>query len=973
MTGAGDYIAAIYDNTTNMSYTADNNVTSLYDYICAYDSFANPPNTTYCAQFDRICSGRKDNRDSTNCHCMYRTDRHFCELSCNYTEYNDTTCMGCESIVHKYNQPSISLALDFFNNRIFITIKSFLKLAPVETDNIMYCFTDAQQSPHDITYRYNCNNDSTKCPHTYNDSYSTIHYTIQPIDNSIGHYWCKGFDYQYLDELTSGTIIAEGTGTEESFTMNVTIEEDVRQFPLTIHEQYGELLDNITRETALIAQVRFLNLWERNYTSNTTTIAYRLYLNQTNNMTYVLDTISSVFDSASINVSLTPSYCLPDTTDIDNTTLHWEKTLLGVSTIPTELCLTSDSQPVTRTCVGEYLYGTYWSGVSASCSDNNGTDSTGDLHNLTYASTPADAKLQQLKSLITSDHISIDVHFMARIFDDVSRSSDNDTTRSSDTLKLSELVEVVSDIMEMNRDVLRQSQSLLNSTDMLLYSLDLALGDHVLNGTDCVQIQSKNVYVQISNISSNVTGLALYESGGTVELRNMTTKDNLDNLDKNNLQIAAFVTETQLQQARRLNYPDAKLVIKLFRFDSIFNDGSNPTVSGYLAGVHITGFEIPFVYDYIRVLVKPDRKYRADKTCYHYQYGRDGLWYNTRGRWKRYNASLPTGDFSLCKYDRFASFAILIGMESSLVLSIVTAVGCALSILGNLAVVVTAVVYRSWREKSGTKILLNFVLTNLVQNVVLSVSSAVDSYQELELCVTVGALLHYSVCSQFTWMAFIGYLQYMRYVRVFYTIETRFLLVASLVAWLLPLIPVVAVLTVDYSDYQQDEFCYLNNEPLYYGVFLPLALTITTNIIIFVIILVNIYKKNDPLVPRDTTAWLNLRLAIIMFFLLGLYWVFGISARFLDSIALDYFFCLSASLQGFVVFVYFIIFNKMTKNFWWRQLKISEMLTSMQIWLQQKRRMGKVKIDTGIRKSIKLKIVKSLGRYKKRNGLEKLA
>lgn len=961
-------VVATYNESilSNFSYTLTN---KTFDYLCAYDSLDLDQKNNYCYLYNQICS--KDSKNTTtNCHCRNKKKIHFCEYSCNNSSIqNETTCGNCESIFTVYKSPKINLYFNFITKSITMQIESYLKLIPVNNNIIVYCFTDAKHTEHDVTYRYENTNTRTVLK-----EYKTIIFELDPIEKSLGHYWCIGFPFDIngkIKELKSNIIIAEKKNYKESFTLNVTVFEEKRTYPLIIHEETLENISKIINESnpELIQQINFLKLYKRNEKKSTVKIGYRLYFDNTNQtMQEVLTEISTIFnqtDNSTIqSFNVRPSYCLKSTTYNNNMNLTWEDTLLGATTIPNELCLKNDSKPVTRKCIGEYLYGTYWEEVKGTCVNNSGilfgSPNTVELHNISRNNDDPYNNLQKVNNILHNEHnkITIDAHFVAKIFESVT------LCQNLTFENLTFVVEVASNIMELSRNVLKDAQNFLNSTDIILYSLDKIFGRYNLtDGNGYQHITSKNINVQISH-NATITGAAFYEENGNVRIEPIRLPNELD-LTDTNLKLVAYLTNKTIKKIKK----DSQLVITAFRQDALFNNEENVTTTGYSTSIHLSQNGEQYWTDEPIIKIRPTRKYRAELRCDYWNYGRDQLWFNQKGKWEHPKTDpCPLNELCPCLFRVKNPLGILVGNEDDIILSIVTVVGCTLSALGSLAVIVTAIVYKQWREKSGTKILVNFVLTNLLQNVTLGVSSGIDSYKEIITCEIVGATLHYAICSQFTWMLVIGYLQYLRYVEVFYVVHDTFVIKSSIVAWILPIVPVITVLQLNEQWYLQDNFCYLHDKPLLYGIYIPVSFTLGVNFIIFVTIITNItcYRKNDPNRLRDNISWLNLRLVILLFFLLGLYWVFGVAARFTQFIALDYFFCISASLQGLIVFLYFIVFNKMTRNFWLKQLRRAEMITTMQLWLQQRKKIGKVRLDNGRTKSVKIRIMESLAASKKR-------
>jgi hypothetical protein len=109
--------------------------------------------------------------------------------------------------------------------------------------------------------------------------------------------------------------------------------------------------------------------------------------------------------------------------------------------------------------------------------------------------------------------------------------------------------------------------------------------------------------------------------------------------------------------------------------------------------------------------------------------------------------------------------------------------------------------------------------------------------------------------------------------------------------------------------------CFLSSEASVVGLWVPVATIITTNVVIFIYILYSVFHKKTDSSDGGTDGlkhqW---RLVIMLFFMLGITWAFGLFSQLQLGIVFDYSFAITSSLQGFVMFVYFIVFNKKTRN-----------------------------------------------------------
>ncbi|PSN54271.1 hypothetical protein C0J52_08615 [Blattella germanica] len=304
-------------------------------------------------------------------------------------------------------------------------------------------------------------------------------------------------------------------------------------------------------------------------------------------------------------------------------------------------------------------------------------------------------------------------------------------------------------------------------------------------------------------------------------------------------------------------------------------------------------------------------------------------------------------------------------------LDIITLLGCSLSLIGIIGIIITAIVFRSWRQKPGTKVLLQLSLALGLQMILFILTSAdvvnstytaynkhcdgyrpprnmdgtpafyisdqsedyfYDSVSGQHLCkeskvnriscVIMGALLHYFVLSAFAWMLITALLQFFRYVKVLgVTRPPRFFIKAMLFGWGVPLIPVVLVLTISSESYTpplEDStlLCYPSGIPLYVGVLLPIGLIVSTNLVVYVMIIYNIMKipeRKDSCEGGSSLVFQQVRLGIVLFFLLGLSWIFGLIGALGAGVVFSYLFCIIATLQGFVLFIFFVICDPTTR------------------------------------------------------------
>lgn len=324
-------------------------------------------------------------------------------------------------------------------------------------------------------------------------------------------------------------------------------------------------------------------------------------------------------------------------------------------------------------------------------------------------------------------------------------------------------------------------------------------------------------------------------------------------------------------------------------------------------------------------------------------------------------------------------------------LDIISLVGCSLSLFGVLGIAITATVFKSWRQKPGTKVLLQLSLALGIQMVIFILSSAdivqsgyekhpeectpkpfdlqyhiegdtpvedniqkpldtdlfndkisdssydvavttmntvepdCPTFEQTITCTIIGALLHYSILAAFAWMLITALLQFFRYVRVLgATRPPRFFLKAMIFGWVVPVVPVLLVLILAPSSYippspESTILCYPSGLPLYFSILLPIGLIVATNLVVYVMIICSIAKisnRRDRSEGSPTLVLQQLRLGFVLFFLLGLSWLFGMMAALGAGLVFSYLFCVSGTVQGFVLFLFFVVCDPSTRNLW---------------------------------------------------------
>nr|XP_016939533.2 adhesion G-protein coupled receptor G7 [Drosophila suzukii] len=458
-----------------------------------------------------------------------------------------------------------------------------------------------------------------------------------------------------------------------------------------------------------------------------------------------------------------------------------------------------------------------------------------------------------------------------------------------------------------------------------------------------------------------ITGIAIFSgpaenrrtSASGFWYRFLRFSEDLDKIKReSDLETAAFLPENlwRVVKSRGASY----LIFKVYAHDALFVETSlqrsrrprSKVISISIPGLKDNSLSLPLPF-----LLRNENLRDPDTKALSFGSG-CGFWnYRT---WATEGVSTSTSSDLLkdpiieCHTYHLTQFAFLVGGSyrtndlgeevlitpiNEKVLDIISIVGCSLSLLGILGIFLTAALFKSWRSQASTKVLLHLCLAMCLQMVLFVFLNTDDISETLVVngdtvrCVALGAAMQYSILVLFSWMLIIAFLQFQRYVTVI-GIERprRYILKAALVAWSLPLVPTLLVALIDPDSYLPSAaqlstdtgICYPSGYGLIFGVVLPVTMITVSNLVIFVYVFYSISHSLNQTIHKSEKKMIakQIKLSIMLFFLLGLTWIFGIFAFMQAGVAFSYLFCITATMQGFVMFVYFVLLDSANRRLW---------------------------------------------------------
>ncbi|CAL1279568.1 unnamed protein product, partial [Larinioides sclopetarius] len=208
------------------------------------------------------------------------------------------------------------------------------------------------------------------------------------------------------------------------------------------------------------------------------------------------------------------------------------------------------------------------------------------------------------------------------------------------------------------------------------------------------------------------------------------------------------------------------------------------------------------------------------------------------------NSILINSTHVRCFCNHLTSFAVVMRLnpEPKLtkihekLLSVITYIGCCLSILGLGIIILTFLLFKKWRSDVRHKVLFNFSLA--LVSFLLIFLIGIEKTEWNYGCLVIAVLLHFFMLASFTWMLVEAFIHYLKLVKVIGTYIPNLMQKAMLFAWGLPLLMVIIILAVNPNLYfGEHQHCWLSDRVFYFAVAAPVVLMLLINYVTFMIIL----------------------------------------------------------------------------------------------------------------------------------------
>ncbi|XP_072178844.1 adhesion G-protein coupled receptor G6-like [Diadema setosum] len=305
-----------------------------------------------------------------------------------------------------------------------------------------------------------------------------------------------------------------------------------------------------------------------------------------------------------------------------------------------------------------------------------------------------------------------------------------------------------------------------------------------------------------------------------------------------------------------------------------------------------------------------------------------------------------------CECDHLTNFALLMdlyGVTSSYddghqrALSIISYVGCGLSIIGLTLTFISYMMIRTvkmatnkkrqLRSDRRTRVLLNLLVALLLMNVFFIVDAAIsESGNPGDVpCKLLGALLHFGLLTAVAWMGLEAWHMYLALVKVFDSYRSHLMKKMGAIGWGLPLVIVGVTLGVnlDHYNFYQD-FCWLEvGSVVFYVTFAaPALFMLLFNGVIFCLVTNQLcsLRRRSISSSESFDGASQLRASLSITVLLGLTWALAIFMIGEAGLAFSYLFAIFNSSQGLCIFLFHCVLNEEIR-LGWRTILCPQCLT----------------------------------------------
>lgn len=623
--------------------------------------------------------------------------------------------------------------------------------------------------------------------------------------------------------------------------------------------------------------------------------------------------------------------CLPGITGTSSSygEFRWNYTISNSS--ETTPC-TFGSQTASRKCVGNFTVGAFWLEPNVKqCEYGNPVTKQLDglLKNL--SSTSVEQTSVQMKQITntTSTLTAEDTVLIKDIITNIVDSSTDITDKVAENL-----IDVTSNLMEVNQSCLTSAQYQNHALKSILLDVEqIATKLHKNSSKTDQPVQVASHHIGIASFQPK------HDSGGVMTIRaqseSLPSRPFLYNDGEdgrsNDVVFKINIPKSLMTDREKNESINFVVYAKDTLFPIIQRDRAGirtnklkKVVQGKIFSLSIGGKHHINLTEDIIYTMKTSTISKDQLKCVYWDYNANG----ELGGWSSDGCrQLHSGDnWTKCSCNHLTHFAVLFDLDVTsvnqldkdheLALTVITYIGCALSLTGIFLTLLTLLMFKFLRRNAPSKVLIGMCIS--LGCLMISFLIFVKRTEPRWLCIVGSASLQYFVLTSFGWMFVEAVMLYLKVVKVVGEYTSNFILKASLVALGLPAVIVAVCMGVRFDDYNNKELCVVSGNVLRYGLLLPTCCIIFFNAIVFILVVISLRKNNkaSQRFSQSPDLATQVRIAVSCCTLLGLTWLFGVLAISDARLPFQYLFCIFNSLQGAFIFYFNILRQTRVKEAW---------------------------------------------------------
>ncbi|XP_039297622.1 uncharacterized protein LOC111045476 isoform X2 [Nilaparvata lugens] len=505
------------------------------------------------------------------------------------------------------------------------------------------------------------------------------------------------------------------------------------------------------------------------------------------------------------------------------------------------------------------------------------------------------------------------------------------------------MISVLSNMLDVNGTVFSEVDTNRSVTKNIMETIDIFTKDFQLHPRSSISLTSPNLALEVISLRSSDThkynnGIMFSPNHENIPLKFQSPDDASSRYvwpTEPPTEISIVLpreailkaSNEQVIRVQFVSYANHKLFQSTNEFKHFDVDKTNKVLSAVISNTTVTNLTVPVVYKFPNV--NSNHKY----VCVYWD--PESLTWMTSGV-----TTNQTDKWVSCESTHLTAFSVLLDptpdanhVESlyshhEATLTTISYVGATLSIFGLIFTILTYAMFRCLNRDRSGKILLNLCLSLLLMNIawLMLLLKEHNYLDQNDICMGVALAIHYLVLTSLAWMLVEAINMYQLLITVFASVESRFMLKRIIGAWGIPLCIVGA--TISYTGINQytspdSKSCLFSSEDknVFYIAYIgPACVILIVNFVVFlrvskVLCMKRAVGKHN-LKEKGGITMAQVRGAFTVMTLLGVTWVSGIFAVGKLRLIFRYIFCLSNSLQGFIIFIVRCVLYPEARSAW---------------------------------------------------------